>query len=383
CQISSFADTHSRPTQTTDDHCTTIFASGLNHGVSSDNLNDYRRNVFANLCYLLELACAFEQAGSVPFQMENFYLPRAWTSRDFNLEAFLYSCEQYWRYEPPTVEPPSITVYSEESSHSVDLAKIASDPELGKYWAQRFRLFSRFNEGIQLDRDGFFSATPEAIAYHQAMRVKQSYAAKGIPAESLTVIDACSGCGANSIQFALVGFQVVAVEIDSKRIEMAVHNAEIYGVAEKIKFVCADFFDWARQELHHWNVAGLHYSPREPLSSPYAALFMSPPWGGPAYLDSDVFDLNWIQFGPRNERAGCTFWFSVQLASQLTEGNLLLFLPRNSNMAQLPQLAKCLTSKVLWSNEGLCRLSVEIEANVLNAKVKAISLYTGCLCMRK
>lgn len=164
---------------------------------------------------------------------------------------------------------------------------------------------------------------------------------------------------------------------------MAVHNAEIYGVAEKIKFVCADFFDWARQELHHWNVAGLHYSPREPLSSPYAALFMSPPWGGPAYLDSDVFDLNWIQFGPRNERAGCTFWFSVQLASQLTEGNLLLFLPRNSNMAQLPQLAKCLTSKVLWSNEGLCRLSVEIEANVLNAKVKAISLYTGCLCMRK
>lgn len=30
--------------------------------------------------------------------------------------------------------------------------EIADDPELSKYWAQRYRLFSRFDEGIQLDR---------------------------------------------------------------------------------------------------------------------------------------------------------------------------------------------------------------------------------------
>lgn len=29
--------------------------------------------------------------------------------------------------------------------------EIASQPELAKYWAQRYRLFSRFDEGIKLD----------------------------------------------------------------------------------------------------------------------------------------------------------------------------------------------------------------------------------------
>lgn len=30
-------------------------------------------------------------------------------------------------------------------------AEIAAEPELAKYWAQRYRLFSRFDEGIKLD----------------------------------------------------------------------------------------------------------------------------------------------------------------------------------------------------------------------------------------
>lgn len=29
--------------------------------------------------------------------------------------------------------------------------EIAADPDLAKYWVQRYRLFSRFDEGIQLD----------------------------------------------------------------------------------------------------------------------------------------------------------------------------------------------------------------------------------------
>lgn len=29
---------------------------------------------------------------------------------------------------------------------------MAAEPQLAKYWAQRYRLFSRFDEGIRLDR---------------------------------------------------------------------------------------------------------------------------------------------------------------------------------------------------------------------------------------
>ncbi len=45
------------------------------------------------------------------------------------------------------------------------------DEVADKYWAQRKRLFSKFDEGLQLDRESWYSVTPEAIAEHIASRV--------------------------------------------------------------------------------------------------------------------------------------------------------------------------------------------------------------------
>jgi hypothetical protein len=39
-----------------------------------------------------------------------------------------------------------------------------------QYWAQRYRLFSRYDEGIQLDEESWYSVTPEKIAEHIALR---------------------------------------------------------------------------------------------------------------------------------------------------------------------------------------------------------------------
>ena len=50
--------------------------------------------------------------------------------------------------------------------------EIRENPSLARYWLQRYRLFSRYDEGIQLDLDGWFSATPEKIAIHHAYRFK-------------------------------------------------------------------------------------------------------------------------------------------------------------------------------------------------------------------
>jgi len=36
---------------------------------------------------------------------------------------------------------------------------------------------------------------------------------------------------------------VIAIDIDPTRLEMARHNAAIYGVEDKIDFICGDFFD--------------------------------------------------------------------------------------------------------------------------------------------
>lgn len=45
------------------------------------------------------------------------------------------------------------------------------DEVADKYWAQRKRLFSKFDEGIKLDKESWYSVTPEAIAGHIAQRV--------------------------------------------------------------------------------------------------------------------------------------------------------------------------------------------------------------------
>jgi len=46
---------------------------------------------------------------------------------------------------------------------------------LNKYWAQRHKLFSKFDKGIQLDPESWYSVTPEKIAQHIARRVYECW----------------------------------------------------------------------------------------------------------------------------------------------------------------------------------------------------------------
>lgn len=69
-------------------------------------------------------------------------------------------------------------------------------PELQKYWNQRFRLFSKFDEGIKLDRESWFSVTPEAIAKHIAERCQCDL-----------IVDAFCGVGGNTIQASIHKFK--------------------------------------------------------------------------------------------------------------------------------------------------------------------------------
>lgn len=59
------------------------------------------------------------------------------------------------------------------------------------------------------------------------------------------IVDAFAGVGGNAIQFALTCDRVIAVELCAQRLETARHNAEVYGVADKIEFICGDFLEVA------------------------------------------------------------------------------------------------------------------------------------------
>lgn len=71
--------------------------------------------------------------------------------------------------------------------------RIAKSNDLNKYWLQRYRLFSKFDEGIELDDESWYSVTPERIAKHIAVRCL-------LPNKPCVIIDAFCGAGGNTIQ---------------------------------------------------------------------------------------------------------------------------------------------------------------------------------------
>ncbi|XP_069813661.1 trimethylguanosine synthase [Dendropsophus ebraccatus] len=209
--------------------------------------------------------------------------------------------------------------------------EIAADPHLAKYWAQRYRLFSRFDEGIKLDEEGWFSVTPEKIAEHIAHRVRQCIS-------GAVVVDAFCGVGGNAIQFALAGMHVIAVDIDPVKLDLAYNNAMVYGVADRIELIRADFMSIAPD-----------------LKAD--AVFLSPPWGGPDYVSAETFDIKTMMSPDGFE--------IFQLSQKITQ-NIVYFVPRNTDVEQVASLA---------GPGG----QVEIEQNFLNKKLKTMTVYFGHL----
>jgi SAM-dependent methyltransferase len=103
--------------------------------------------------------------------------------------------------------------------------------------------------GARAAGEGRYSLTPEVLALALAG------AARG-----KRVVDACCGSGGNAIGFARAGCSVTAIDLAPERIAEARHNVQVYGVAERVRFLIGD----ARQ-----------------LVPELAAdiLFIDPPWG--------------------------------------------------------------------------------------------------------
>ena len=85
-------------------------------------------------------------------------------------------------------------------------------------------------------------------------------------------------------------------------------------------------------------------------------VFLSPPWGGPEYLDKEVFDLK--------ECGGCVDGYEVFRVARTVTNNIAYFVPRNTNVDQLSSLA------------GRGEL-MEVEQNILTRKFKTLTAYYG------
>eukprot|EP00730_Choanoeca_flexa_P012026 TRINITY_DN3052_c0_g1_i1.p1 TRINITY_DN3052_c0_g1~~TRINITY_DN3052_c0_g1_i1.p1 ORF type:complete len:586 (+),score=125.79 TRINITY_DN3052_c0_g1_i1:126-1883(+) len=198
-----------------------------------------------------------------------------------------------------------------------------------KFWLQRHRLFSKFAQGIWMDAESWYSATPEVIAQHHALRLQGD-----------VVVDAFCGPGGNAIQLAMYCQHVIAVDLDANKLVLAKHNAEVYGVADRIEFIHGDALQ----------VMGMLGAQQRQVD----AVLLSPPWGGVHYLSSLTFPLSSIVPSVAD---------TLTAARRLTS-NCAMFLPRNTALAELHPL--------LPFGEQM-----EVELNVVNEKIKAMTVYFG------
>ncbi|KAK1433484.1 hypothetical protein QVD17_10394 [Tagetes erecta] len=217
------------------------------------------------------------------------------------------------------------SVDSKELEYKESMEEIS--PVISKYWCQRYILFSKYDDGIQMDEEGWFSATPECIANHHAFRC-----GSGI------IVDCFTGVGGNAIRFAPKSTHIIAIDIDPKKIEYAQHNAAIYGVTDLIEFITGDCFILAQK-----------------LKAD--VIFLSPPWGGPEYVKARNFDIN-TMLKPHDGQ----FLFNV---AKDVAPRIVMFLPRNVDVDQLAELS--LSANPPWT--------LEVEKNFVNGKLKAITAY--------
>eukprot|EP00210_Caulerpa_lentillifera_P003333 g3180.t1 len=208
-----------------------------------------------------------------------------------------------------------------------------------KYWLQRYSLFSRFDEGIAIDDEGWYSTTPECIAIHHAKKcVTYDYH------QNRVILDGFCGVGGNVIQFAKNGHFVIAIDIDPKRIELAKQNATVYGVQQNVDFIHGDFFQIA------------------PALQP-DVVYLSPPWGGPEYLQQNISPLS-AQSG-----LGSHLSQALEVCSGIKQGTpgeslvVMMFLPRTVDWVSLD----CLVER-----SGL--VLREIEIMKVNGCIKGLTV---------
>uniref|UniRef100_M4BGE9 Trimethylguanosine synthase n=1 Tax=Hyaloperonospora arabidopsidis (strain Emoy2) TaxID=559515 RepID=M4BGE9_HYAAE len=235
--------------------------------------------------------------------------------------------------EEKAKEEPSVSDVAQKTKRIAKKKKkkhpVAKD--VLKFYMRRHTLFEKFENGIQLDHESWFSVTPQAIAEHIAMRLSCD-----------VVLDPFAGCGGNVIQLAMTCKQVIAIDIDPVKIRMAKHNAAIYGVADKIEWIVGDSIDL--------------------LPSLQAdVVFLSPPWGGVDY-NRTCFSLDDMLV---KGVSGLDLFAKVRKVSK----NVAYYLPRGTPTTVL---------KVLAPGEP-----VECENIFLDQHLTVMTAYYGDLAARE
>ncbi|KAG1719628.1 Tgs1 protein [Suillus paluster] len=237
---------------------------------------------------------------------------------------------------------------------------------LQKYFSQRKRYFSLYDQGCLLDEEGWYSVTPESIAIRIAERCRCD-----------TILDPFCGVGGNAIAFAKTCEHVIALDISPIRIALARHNAAIYGVADRIEFILADYVSFANA-----------YLSRPHPTRRIDVVFLSPPWGGPEYISPTDSHVSADHNTDLQDEPEAHSQFSLsriqpihgadlfRLTKRISD-NIAYFLPRNTDLNDISALGQSEKDESATTDDE--PRMIEVEEEWMGSKLKALTCYFGGL----
>lgn len=215
---------------------------------------------------------------------------------------------------------------------------------------------------------------------------------------------------------------MIALDTSPTRLALARHNATIYGVADRIEFILGDYISFAQSlasqpgtETNDQPSAAPDFPDvhKKRRKHPIDVVFLSPPWGGPSYLNGSTLDLTTVtasdvEANEEGERRHPEFTLDCirpihgrelfELSRKITR-NVAYYLPRNSNLEEIAGLlegdidggALGMHGQQKDGNKRKRRNSdvggeghngaekVEVEEEWMGNKLKAITAYFGGL----
>ena len=281
---------------------------------------------------------------------------------------------------------------TERSSWSTDMSRYSLQPSspsssldhimdttpsptinIDKYMKQRHKLFSKFDEGIQLDTTSWYEVTPETIAKYIAEKINSighethsttghsttahSHSPNLHSRHKIIVIDAFTGCGGNMIQFLLQPNidLVIGCDISDTKLEYCRHNITVYGCNEsKMKLVHGDYMEHLKRGTFLKMIQDYvndHFSMQENINDHFSMqehstmkrenelknsnmiiiAFLAPPYGTMNYL-STIYNLKTDLLINNNTHNGIDIYRYTR--DYLTR-NIIYLLPKNVNIKQV------------------------------------------------
>lgn len=211
-------------------------------------------------------------------------------------------------------------------------------------------MFSKYDHGIKLDDESWYSVTPESLGEYITERVCKTF-----PQESeIHVLDAFAGCGGNIIQFGKRCTKVYGCDIDQTKINYCQNNCKIYGVSN-YKVLLKDYLEATAKDFDNKKIN---------------AVFLSPPWGGTGYTQMHKYKFEYMH---------PNFNDTLSKSLEFTK-NLILYIPRNTDLTELCSILSVYAEKMNdMGRQNEVVFEIERLGHFSGASTSILVVYTGDL----